>query len=140
MAMSGPMITRATMFEPLLIADPSFRPRWVAFLAEWRGDPSPPLYVALEYLAAHLLERLKKHDTDRFDQIFAVVEEWHMSGDAYVSEAASLGLLESLQNLSGGSDRAEPTIEPWLGPMSRRWWDKLDRYWDGERDALRFDS
>jgi hypothetical protein len=138
--MSDPNITRATMFEPLLVADPSFQPRWMEFLAEWDDEPDPPLYLALGSLAEHLLGRLKARNTEGFDRIFAVVERWHTEGDAYVSEAASIGLLESLQNQSGGSGRRTTTVEPWLGPQSKCWWDKLDRFWDGDAKALRFDS
>ena len=138
--MAAPMIRREAMFEPLLAADPSFQPRWAEFLAEWGDEPDLPLYLALSSLAEHLLKRLKGRDTEGFDRIFAVVERWHTEGDAYVSEAASIGLLESLQNLSGGSGRRPTTVEPWLGPESRRWWQKLDRFWEGDAKALRFDT
>jgi len=127
------------MFEPLLIADPSFQPRWTEFVAEWDDEPELPLYLALSSLARHLLSRLQTGDTAGFDRIFAVVERWHTNGDAYVREAASIGLLEDLQNLSGGNDKRPVTVEPWLGPESRRWWDKLDRFWDGDSKALRVD-
>lgn len=124
------------MFEPLLVADPSFQPRWTEFVAEWDDEPELPLYLALSSLARHLLGRLQTGDTVGFDRIFAVVERWHTNGDAYVREAARIGLLEDLQNLSGGSGKRPVTVEPWLGPESRRWWDKLDRSWDGDSKAL----
>lgn len=76
----------------------------------------------------------------RFSDIFAVVECWHTEGDDYVKQAATIGFLESLQNLSGGNDRQIATIEPWLGLETRRWWDKLDRFWDGDVVALRDDG
>jgi hypothetical protein len=138
--MAASRITRDKMFEPLLMADPSFRSRWTDFMAEWGDEADPPLYLALSSLAEHVLKHLEARRTDKFDAIFAVVERWHTEGDAYVSEAASVGLLESLQNLSGGSDRRTVTVEPWLGPESKRWWNKLDRFWDGDRHALSPDS
>lgn len=138
--MAEPTITCETMFEPLLVADPSFQTRWAEFLAEWRDEPPLPFYLALSALAEHLLHRLRNNDTNGFDRVFAVVERWHTEGDAYVSEAASIGLLEALQNLSGGSGRRSIHIEQWLGPESRRWWDKLDRFWEGDGKALRFDD
>jgi len=133
------------MFEPLLQADPSFRPKWDAFCAEWTGEAEPPLYLALGDLAAHLIERLGRGNTEAFGRVFAVVEQWHVRGDAYVAEAASIGLLESIQNNLGGQDRAHRSqegartadFEPWLGPETKRWWEKLYRYWDGDRTALR---
>ena len=137
--MSGLTISRATMFDPLLIADPSFETRWAEFVAEWDGDPEPPLYLALSSLARHLLARLEAGDTADFDRIFAVIEQWHTNGDIYVREAASVGLLEDLQNLLGGSGKRPVTVEPWLGPESRRCWDKLDRFWEGDDKALRID-
>ena len=135
--MSAPMIQREAMFEPMLAADPSFQPRWTEFLADWCDGPDLPLYLALSSLAEHLLERLRDSNTEGFDRIFAVVERWHTEGDAYVREAASIGLLEDLQSLSGGSGERPATVEPWLGPESRRWWDKLDRYWEGDSKAIR---
>ena len=143
------------MFEPLLVADPSFKLRWDEFKlrwdefkTEWADEPEPPLYLALGSLAEHLLERLGRGDTGGFDGIFAVVERWHTEGDAYVREAASIGLLESLQNQLGGNDRvytrfggvSAVALESWLRPETKRWWDKLYRYWDGETGALRFDT
>ncbi|MDR6955263.1 hypothetical protein J2X65_004642 [Ancylobacter sp. 3268] len=138
--MPSPLITRSVMFEPLLAADPSFRPRWNEFIAEWEEEGDFPLYLALHSLAEHILERHKDGDTVRFSDIFAVVECWHTEGDDYVKEAATIGFLESLQNLSGGNDRQIATIEPWLGLETRRWWDKLDRFWDGDVVALRDDG
>lgn len=134
--MHRPLLTRANMFEPLLEADPSFQPRWAAFLAEWHDDADPPLYIALSSLAEHVLDRLKNKDTQNFDDIFAVVERWHLEGDNYVAEAASIGFLESIQNQSGGNNRNGVTVERWLGPETLRWWIKLDRFWEGEAGAL----
>jgi hypothetical protein len=136
--MAASRITRDKMFEPLLAADPSFRSRWADFMAEWSDEAEPPLYLALSSLARHVLECLEAERTDRFGAIFSVVERWHTEGDAYVSEAATIGLLESLQILSKDSDRK--TVERWLGPESKRWWDKLDRFWKGDHRALSIDS
>ncbi|MBX9797626.1 hypothetical protein [Sphingomonas sp.] len=128
-------ITAATMFESMLLADPSFAPRWAAFCTEWADETDPPLYLALSSLAEHILDCLGAGRTERFESVFAVVERWHVEGDLYVAEAASIGLLESLQNLAGGNRPRPATVEQWLGPESRRWWDKLDRYWAGNGRA-----
>ena len=135
------------MFLPLLKADPSFEPRWRDFVAEYHDEPEVPLYIALGELAEHLIERQQRGDTQGFDELFDVVERWHTEGDSYVSEAASIGFLESLQNLLGGNDRHKDVrgvrasdFEPYLGPETRRWWEKLYRFWEGDTDALKFDS
>lgn len=135
------------MFTPLLEADPTFEPRWQGFLADYADEPELPLYLALGELAEHLIARQRSSTTEGFDAVFGVVERWHVEGDSYVSEAASIGFLESLQNLLGGNDSTKAhkgvraaDFEPYLGPETRRWWDKLYRFWEGDAAALRFDG
>lgn len=141
------MIARSEMFTPLLEADPSFEPRWRGFVAEYADEPELPLYIALGELAGHLIERRQRGDVQGFGKIFHIVERWHTEGDSYVVEAASLGFLESLQNLLGGNDRHKEVtgvrasdFEPYLGPETRRRWEKLYRYWEGDTAALRSDT
>lgn len=141
------MIDRAQMFVLLLEADPKFEPRWERFLADYGDDPELPVYIALGELAEHLIERQRRDDTEGFDQVFDVVEQWHVEGDDFVAEAASIGFLECLQNQLGGNKRGQEIrgvrvsdFEPYLGCESRRWWEKLYRYWDGDEAALRFDT
>ncbi|HEY9219448.1 MAG TPA: hypothetical protein VIO94_15485 [Phenylobacterium sp.] len=117
------------MFEPLLEADPTFEPAWRAFLSDWEGEADLPHYMALGDLARHLIDRLKCGDIEGFPAVFDVVEQWHRHGDHDVREAATVGLLESLQNTNLHSSTAPSEFEPWLGPETRRWWEKLHRFW-----------
>ena len=140
-------MTRSTMFEPLLDADPTFKRRWEAFLCEWGNEPEPPLYLALASLASHMAEHLKAGRTSPLDRTFEVVERWHVEGDAYVSEAATIGLLEGLQGIGSGPIRRaifggirSRDFEQWMRPETKRWWKKLDRFWKGDTSALRFDA
>lgn len=60
-----------------------------------------------------------------------MVERWHREGDSYVKEAATIGLLEGIQNIAG--NRFDPKrFACWLKAESKRWWDKLNRFWNGE--------
>lgn len=123
------MIDRAHMFDALLAADPSFAPLWEAFLGEWKDEKELPLYLALSELAHHLVLRLEAGDTEGFGAVFDVVERWHVEGDAYVKEAATIGLLEDLQNLNKYTSATPEDVLPWLRPQSRRWWDKVEAFW-----------
>jgi len=118
------------MFEPLLVADPSFQPAWDRFLDEWcdkKGDL--PLYLALSSLARHLIGRLAAGDTQAFPAVFDVVERWHLEGDPYVREAATIGLIEDLQN-DGLHHTTQPAdFERWLRPVSRNFWEQVEKYW-----------
>lgn len=69
---------------------------------------------------------LEQGKTETFPKIFEVVEQWHIEGDSYVQEAATIGFLEALQNIN-----TEPEhFRQFLGPESEKWWDKLNRFWD----------
>ena len=130
-------IPRERMFEPLLVADPSFRPAWERFVEEYRDEEEElPNYLALCDLARHLIGKLAAGQTGAFPAVFDVVERWHIEGDPYVQEAATIGLLEDLQN-----DWLHQTTQPadfefWLRPVSREYWDMLVIYW-AERQPLR---
>jgi hypothetical protein len=128
------MIARDAMFEPMLIACPSFGPAWTDFLSEWQGDDPTasremPLYLALNALARHLGHLLQAGDTRTFAATFQVVERWHIEGDAYVQNAATVGLLEDLQNPANTGSKSPAEFVQWLGPETLRGWRALERFW-----------
>ncbi|MFZ5721927.1 MAG: DUF7674 family protein [Pseudomonadota bacterium] len=124
------MITSADMFLPMLDAEPGFRPTWEKFVREWQDSPEGlPHYLALGDLACHLIRLLEVGQTSRFDAVFEVVERWHVQGDRYVREAATIGLLEDLQNLSLHTSTEPNEFLPWLRPASRRFWEKVEAFW-----------
>jgi hypothetical protein len=129
-------ITKDEMMGQLLEACPSFLPQWRAFLDEWEEDADePPLYIALGELARHLVGMLERGETGSFPAVFSVVERLHTEGDEYVRTAATVGLLEDLQNKNlYASDTNPERFRQYLGPVSEKWWDKLYRLWEhGER-------
>lgn len=128
---NGEAINRERMFEPLLQADPTFDPSWRAFLADYKDEPELPLYLALSDLACHLIAQLDRGETARFDAVFDIVERWCLRGDHYVRVAATVGLLEDLQN-GNLYERAQirpSDFEPWLRPVSKRQWEKVYAFW-----------
>src|SRR3546814_400719 len=85
------------------------------------------------------IEQLISGTTAEFEAVFDVVERWHCEGDPYVKEAATIGFLEGIQNNSGHFGLDPRRFEPWLRPESRRWWDKLSRFWE-DRKSTRLNS
>jgi hypothetical protein len=125
------MLAKDDMMPMLIDACPSFASVWQEFLAEWRGEEDLPLYVAISHLARHLIGLVERGETDEMPAVFRVVEHWHLEGDEYVREAATVGLLEDLQNLNlheHGTDPAQ--FRSMLGPESLRCWDSLAASWD----------
>ena len=108
------------MFDVLLEVDPTFQPVWDAFLDKWRDQIELPLYLALGDLARHVVGKLASGRTDELLQIFTVVERWLANGDELVQEAATIGLLEDLQNLNLHKSTSPDQLKQWLGPLAAR--------------------
>jgi len=61
--------------------------------------------------------------------VFDVIETLHLNGDSYVREAATVGLLEDIQNNSGHRAVDPAVFVMYLKPESLRWWNKLNDFW-----------
>jgi hypothetical protein len=124
------VIEKDTMMAPMLEACPSFRPAWEEFVEEWRSEPEQPLYLALGSLARHLIAALSIRDVPTMSRAFAVVERWLLEGDHYVREAATVGLLEDLQNTNLHEATSPSDFEPYLLPKSLKSWRDVARFWE----------
>jgi hypothetical protein len=134
------VIAKDDMMGVLLAACPSFAPQWQAFQDEWRDEAHDlPLYLVLADFARHLIGMVERGETSALPAVFTAVEHLHVEGEHYVREAATIGLLEGLQNLNLHKCGTEPEqFRPYLGPVSERWWDKLYGFW--ERGELLVDD
>ncbi len=120
------------MLSPILKVCPSFQATWDEFVDEWKNDPDGlQLYLVLSDLARHVIGMLERNETDGVKAVFRVVEAWHLEGDPYVKEAATVGFLEDLQNLNlhAGSTRPEDFLE-FLLPDTKYWWTKVEDFWE----------
>jgi len=127
------VITKPEMMPLILEVCPSFESKWRAFLDYWGDESEPPLYLALSDLARHLIDMLARDDVATFPEVFAVVERWHIEGVPYVAEAASIGLLEDLQNTGLHTSTTPEQFRPYLLPESAKWWDRLNEFWEGRK-------
>jgi hypothetical protein len=125
------MIAKDNMMGVLLDACPSFAPQWQAFQDEWRAEADDlPLHLVLADFARHRIDKVERGETAGLPAVFAAVERLQVEGDQYVREAATVGLLEDLQNINLHKNATDPEqFRPYLGPISKRSWDKLDRFW-----------
>ena len=131
-------IVKAQMLESLPVACPSFAPVWSELRATYHDTPEgPPLYIALGRFALHIVKELQSGRTDELPAVFHTVELWHREGEHAVQEAATIGMLEALQNYLLARELDLNAFELYLLPVSRMWWDRLIRFWDGDVYALR---
>ena len=89
------------------------------------------VYMQLGRLAGHLLTQYQVGQTREFAAVAAVIERLHLEGDAYVREAATIGLLEGIQNVWSGKGEDPEVFAAYLLPESRSWWQSLNNFWAG---------
>jgi hypothetical protein len=68
--------------------------------------------------------------------IFGIIEKLYVEGDEYVKEAATIGLLEGIQNITGNRRLDPEVFVQYLKPESAKWWKKLNDFWDGKTGRL----
>ena len=142
------MIVKQDMFIRLLEVCPTFGKVLNALKEEWRDEPSGhPIYLALSGLAQHIIEMLEQDRVEEVTKALDLAEQWLLEGDRFVREAATVGLLEDLQNgVRYNAARGPDDIYELLRPECRRMWDELNRFWAQvelaarQRDAWREDS
>lgn len=125
------VITANDVIPLLLDACPSFLDRWATYTASSIYEESL-LYVHLGEFAHHLVELAKHDTTTEFAAVFDAVERLHIEGDSYVKKAATIGLLENVQNIAGHAGVTPNAFERHLKPESERWWAELNRFWSGQ--------
>ena len=102
----------------------------------WQPDPDDPVYVQLGSYGRYVLETIAAGHADQLSAVFAAIERLHTEGDHWTREAATIGILESIQNIA--SHRAfdlAPVVNR-LGPVSLEWWNKLNDFWAGRQPTV----
>lgn len=124
------MIASNTMMEILIQASPSFEKEWFDFQDEWKDDKEGlPYYLVLGGYARHVKKLYEKKEERLLGVIFLTIERLHAEGDSYVKNAAVVGILESLQNISATQKGGAAVFEKYLLPETEYWWKKLNRFW-----------
>lgn len=129
------MIEKSQVMQMLVEACPSYGDRFAQFLANSYDEGDEPLlYCELSDFAHHLCDLLTQKKNSEFADVFAVVESLHIDGDAFVKEAATIGLLEGIQNVSSHrDDLLAEQFESFLKPQSAELWNELNSFWMGKR-------
>jgi hypothetical protein len=124
------MILREQVIDLLLEACPSYRARWEAYRAAPVFD-AELLYVNLGDFADHVVDLLERGERAELSAVIEALERLHVDGDDDVKEAATIGLLEGIQNVAGHRGVPTKRLEEGLGVETRRWWYSLDAFWSG---------
>jgi hypothetical protein len=124
------------MMRLILQECPSLKPAWDEWRNEFKDDPEgPPLFTFLHELASLLEQMLADEDEDGIRRVFDLVERFNAEGDRDVQMYATLGILENVQGLAGmeGNDIVPlgPKFLPYLGPVSKLRWERVEAMWAG---------
>src|SRR4051812_45470201 len=117
------------MIQLLVEVCPTFRPALEERREDYDGDIP---YLVLGDFAGHLLSLHLQGRTEIFPSIAEVIERFHIEGDGYVREAATIGLLEGIQNVWGNEGTDPEFFARYLLPESARWWGSLNDFWNGK--------
>jgi hypothetical protein len=127
------MIKRSEMIPLLVQACPAFEAAWQEFRVEWANEPELPCYIAIGEFATHLSSVVANGNEEVLRHVFELIERLILEGDAYVREAAIVGVIEDLQNLNLHSGTKPEQYLPYLLPQTRRWWSKVEAFWSEGR-------
>ena len=117
------MITRDDIASSMSKAFPDF--------AQDGNDRDLP-FIVLGNFARFLLHLQESREEQQLDKAVKLIEQLYVEGDRYVREAATIGLLEGIQNLWGHAGTDPEIFGRRLLPESRRWWDSLNKFWQNE--------
>lgn len=123
------MLTREQVIPLFLESCPSFRKEWDRSDQEFDHGL---LYVVLGGFARHLLQLQQQGQTEEFAAVSEVIERLHVEGDSYVKNAATVGLLEAIQNVWGNNGVDPELFAKCLHQESARRWRSLNDFWSGK--------
>lgn len=133
------IITRFNVVDNLWANCPSFRPVIAAFRAEYAGlaEDKLPIYILMGDLVRGCSTHLQAGKKREIAGIFTLIERWIAEGDKYVHDMAIVGFIEDLQNANLHDGTQPEDFKEFLGPLSVRAWQKVDRFWSKSEPILR---
>lgn len=93
-------------------------------------------YCAAGDFALFLLGLYKKDDMSKLKEGLYFIEGIYHSKDSKTRELATIGYLEGIQNVWGNNSVNPEKIYEYLGDESKKWWVKLNAFWNGDIHAL----
>ncbi|TCI43505.1 MULTISPECIES: hypothetical protein [unclassified Exiguobacterium] len=130
-------VSKGEVMELFLQACPSYKKRWDSYIQDnYETGDEQLLYIDFADFATHVVDSYKQNELNEFSAVFDVIELLLTTGDAYVKEAATIGLLEDLQNKLLYSGRDTSVFNPYLHRESLKWWNHLNDFWDGKTKSV----
>ncbi|MDR2719178.1 MAG: hypothetical protein LBB89_14075 [Treponema sp.] len=90
-------------------------------------------YMVASDFARYIIKNIDENNIEKLKECFEFIELLHINGTEKTKELATIGYLEDLQNFTGGSKTMKKykIIYDFIGIESKKWWDKLNDFWNG---------
>ena len=82
--------------------------------------------------AHYLLRCYLDSDTIELSRGFEFIESLYSQENVKHNELATIGFLEAIQNVWSNHGLKPETVFLQLGPLSKKWWIELNRFWNHE--------
>jgi hypothetical protein len=92
-------------------------------------------YIEMAAVARFLAEKVRSGDVEHFESFFETVERCLDEGSDEAVGLVMVGLLEDLQN-SNITELDSNVWVPYLKPTSRRAWQAVEDFWNGDAEAI----
>ncbi|EKV03932.1 hypothetical protein Lepto7375DRAFT_6252 [Leptolyngbya sp. PCC 7375] len=92
------MIKRSSIVNAIKYSVPDFASTCDAFVVEWSEELELPYYLLLGEFSRYLIFLLEANDKKQLKSAFELIESLCRDDDEYVREAATIGILENIQN------------------------------------------
>ena len=90
-------------------------------------------YTTLAELARYILKSFKAKEADKLRESFRIIDDVLDKGDAYVKEAITIGLLETLQNnISWEKNIKQEEFLPYLPKTLKEKWGQIIDFWENK--------
>jgi hypothetical protein len=78
----------------------------------------------------------EKEKLDETRRVFQVLENLLVEGDRETRDLIGLGFFEALQNVASHRPQGNKVYEQFVGPMSRKVWNELQKMWAGKSSLM----
>ena len=105
----------------------------------WLDEKELLEYLVASDFARYIINIIDENNIEKIKKCFKFIELLYLNGTKKTKELATIGYLEDIQNMTGGNETVEKykIINAYLGIETKKWWDKLNEYWNGNMDALK---
>ena len=98
---------------------------WETDIKEYGG-----IYTIFSLLARYVEKLLKNKENEEIQNIFNLVEKWHINGDELLQEATTIGFIEEVISLNPKHHFKDEEFLPYMGNETVYWVKKVKGFWE----------